>query len=216
VSALLIPKIIQRGTADSERKSLHEHLHGLGEFLKGMKESIEERMERMESKMDEQHRTTERSMEALRSSLDRRAGGADKNDERVITRIDARCDGVERRLDNIAHAVGIRSAVSAGDDDEDRKRLKMRLKEALAIQNANERVSTSTPEGYLEYFFGIRPPNSRIGKQGSRCVWGWGVLGCMAPIAAERDSSIAGSSTHNQDSCRVRCPPSYTHIICQL
>jgi hypothetical protein len=62
--------------------------------------------------------------------------------------------------------------VSAGDDNEDRKRLKMRLKEALKMQHADpdDRVIRSEREGFLEYFFGIREPNSRIGKQGSRSL----------------------------------------------
>jgi hypothetical protein len=174
VSLMLL--LFQR-SAYSEERSLHEQLEGLGEFLKGMQKGLEDRMQRIEdntqrieSKMDAQHRATEQGLEALRSRPDHRAGGADKNDERVLAKVDARSDGVERRLDKIAHAVGIRNAVSAGDDDEDRKRLKMRLKEALAIQNAHDRVSASWVEGYLEYFFGIRPPNGRIGKQGSRCV----------------------------------------------
>jgi hypothetical protein len=140
---------------------------------------MEDSMKRMESKMDDQHRATETSMEALhRSCLEhRRVDGATVKSERVIAKIDSRCDGVERRLDKIANAVGVRNVVSAGDDEEDRKRIKMRLKEALTIQNANDSVSASGQEGYLEYFLGIRPPNGRIGKQGSRSVWGWGVLG---------------------------------------
>jgi hypothetical protein len=46
----------------------------------------------------------------------------------------------------------------------------MRLKEALKHQQADSdgRVIENEREGHLEYFFGIREPNSRIGKQGSR------------------------------------------------
>jgi hypothetical protein len=159
--------LFQRGTTQPEERSLHEHLQGLGDFLKGMEKRIEDRMERMESKMDGQHRATQISVEAQRSSCVHLVDGVE---QRLIAKIDSRCDGVERRLDKIANAVGIRHHVSAGDDDEDRKRLKMRLKEALTIQNANDRVSASWSEGYLEYFLGIRPPNGRIGKQGSRSV----------------------------------------------
>ena len=146
---------------------------------------MEDRMERIESKIDDQHKAMETSVETLRGCLEHRSidgMGKEKQtcyqeEERVIAKIDVRCDGMERRLDKIAHAVGIRNVVSAGDDDEDRKRLKMRLKEALTIQNANDRVTASGSEGYLEYFLGIRPPNGRVGKQGSRFVWGFGVRG---------------------------------------
>ncbi len=133
-------------------------------------------MERIESKMDDQHRAMESSVEALRGCLKHcSVDGVETKEDRVIAKIDARCDGMDRKLEKIAHAVGIMNVVSAGDDDEDRKRLKMRLKEALTIQKANDQVSASGSEGYLEYFFGIRPPNGRIGKQGSRFVW---VLWC--------------------------------------
>jgi hypothetical protein len=182
ITALTI-MLFQRRVTDAEGMSLQDHLHGIGEFLRGMQksiDSIENRVERMEAKMDEQHQATERSVEALRSRLEHRVDpNAEKKAEppdRVAAKVDARCDGIERRLDKIAYAVGIRHVVSAGDDDEDRKRLKMRLKEALTIQNANDRVSVTEPEGYLEYFLGIRPPNGRIGKQGSRYGWGWTVI----------------------------------------
>jgi hypothetical protein len=178
---------VRHSSEDSEGRNLHEHLHGLGEnlhrlgeLLKGMQQSIESRMERMESKMDEQHRVTERSMEALRSSL-QRVDGVESKDDRVIAKVDTRCDGMERRLDKISHAVGIRNVVNVGDDNEDRKRLKMRLKEALTIQNA-DRVSACEPEGYLEYFLGIRPSNGRIGKQGSR--YGWESGGSSSKVEA--------------------------------
>jgi hypothetical protein len=177
----------QRRVTDAEGMSLHDHLHGIGEFLRGMQksiDSIENRVERMEAKMDEQHRAAEKSVEALRSRLEHHVDPEKKADlpDRVAAKVDARCDGIERRLDKIAYAVGIRHIVSAGDDDEDRKRLKMRLKEALTIQNANDRVSVTEPEGYLEYFFGMRPPNGRIGKQGSRYEWGCLVLWLVRPL----------------------------------
>jgi hypothetical protein len=133
---------------------------------------MEERMDRIESKIDDQGNATvlSASMESLQSILTARSDGTDTKVERVSSRLDTRCDAVERRLEKIAYAVGIRTVVSAGDDNEDRKRLKMRLKEALKYQHANSggRVIDNEKEGYLEYFFGIRAPNSRIGKQGSR------------------------------------------------
>ncbi len=129
-------------------------------------------MDRVESKIDEQHRDTtlSASMDSLQSSLTARSDGTDNKVERLTSKLDTRCDAVERRLEKIAYAVGIRYVVSAGDDNEDRKRLKMRLKEALKLQHTNSggRVIESEREGFLEYFFGIRAPNSRVGKQGSR------------------------------------------------
>ena len=93
-------------------------------------------MDRMESKIDEQHKETPQraSAESIQSTLTARFDGTDTKVERLSSRLDTRCDAVEKRLEKIAYAVGIRYVVSAGDDNEDRKRLKMRLKEALESQ----------------------------------------------------------------------------------
>ncbi len=124
----------------------------------------------MESKMYEQYTAMVLSVESLHNNLTAGAVCTDTKVERVSSRLDTRCDSVDKKLDKIAYAVGIRYVVSAGDDNEDRKRLKMRLKEALKIQHTDTdgRVIENEKEGYLEYIFGIRAPNSRIGKLGSR------------------------------------------------
>ncbi len=157
-----------------DERILQDQLQGIIECLRELTTRMDERMDRMESKIDEQHKGTElsASLESLRSSLAAHSDSTDTKVERLSTRLDTRCDAVERRLEKIAYAVGIRYVVSAGDDNEDRKRLKMRLKEALKFQHADSdgRVIESEREGFLEYFLGIRAPNSRIGKQGSRHV----------------------------------------------
>jgi hypothetical protein len=164
-----------------------------------MQKSIEDRMERMELKIDMQHRAMESSVEALHTSLERRAD--ESREDRVITRVDLRCDIVEKRLEKIAHAVGIKHVVNAGDDEEDRKRLKMRLKEALSIQNAHDRVHLNEPEGFFEYFLGIRPPNGRVGKQGSRCGWGFARGGVRFATVSNKTKvcwTVADQSTRVQ------------------
>ncbi len=59
-----------------------------------------------------------------------------------------------------------------GDDDEDRKRIKERLKEAVeSDKRVRARVvKTTKHESWLEYVFGICEPDRRMGKHGSRCV----------------------------------------------
>ncbi len=53
---------------------------------------------------------------------------------------------------------------------EDRKRLKEKLKLALASENsANTAKVVRAREEWLDYIFGICKPDRRIGKQGSRC-----------------------------------------------
>jgi hypothetical protein len=74
---------------------------------------------------------------------------------------------LDTRLEDISEAVGMKLKVSSGDDDEDRKRLKERFKEALDHQKKNI-IGEIDVEGYSEYFFGICKPNGRLGKHGSR------------------------------------------------
>ena len=62
------------------------------------------------------------------------------------------------------------SQIPVGDDDEDRKRIKERLKEAVENdKRARARVIKAVHrESWLEYVFGICEPDRRVGKQGSR------------------------------------------------
>ncbi len=77
---------------------------------------------------------------------------------------------IEKKIERVGEAVGIKNIVKAGDDDEDRKRLKEKLKEAL--ENDHRRrarvISMDKPETWLDYIFGICEPDKRIGKQGSK------------------------------------------------
>ena len=121
-----------------------QHLQALGEGIRAVQKSLESRLE----------------------SLDRKLTSIDRLDSRVCTRIDL----VEERLGKIAHAVGVKEGASVGDDEEDRKRLKVRLKEALDRKRVKARKSLAQAEGALEYCFGICEPDGRTGKRGSRCA----------------------------------------------
>jgi hypothetical protein len=111
-------------------------------------------------------RAVQRTLEARLESLDRKLTSIDRLDSRVCSRIDL----VEERLGKIAHAVGVKEGASVGDDEEDRKRLKVRLKEALDRKRVKAREGLAKPQGVLEYCFGICEPDGRTGKQGSRCA----------------------------------------------
>jgi uncharacterized protein with von Willebrand factor type A (vWA) domain len=107
--------------------------------------------------------------------------GADlKNAQTSLeTRIDARFEAVARleqamhkrfetlgeKLEQIANAVGVKQAEKAGDDDEDRKRIKERLKEALDLHKRQQGLDK---KDFMEYFFGICKADGRAGKTGSR------------------------------------------------
>ena len=83
--------------------------------------------------------------------------------------LEQRMRAMDDRLAAIAEAVRAEAKVSAGDDDEDRKRLKERLKEALATQRRPSRTGAAAEgEPWMEYLFGICRPDGRVGKKGSR------------------------------------------------
>jgi hypothetical protein len=73
---------------------------------------------------------------------------------------------LERRLDQIASAVGVKAA---GEEEDDRKRLKEKLKLALE-RDKRRRIRQIVPEHakWLEYVFGICKADQRLGKRGSR------------------------------------------------
>ena len=87
--------------------------------------------------------------------------------------IDANKDTADLRslISKIAEAVGVNSGPNASDDEEDRRRIKERFKDALEKdQNRRIREEETTKEKWLEYVFGICKPDGRIGKAGSRCA----------------------------------------------
>ncbi len=75
-----------------------------------------------------------------------------------------------RTIEHIAATVGVKTEAGAGDDEEDRKRLKEKLREALDLDKRSRiRTIMSERELWLEYVFGICQPDGRLGKRGSRC-----------------------------------------------
>ena len=95
---------------------------------------------------------------------------------------DQRLDSLDRKLNLIAEAVGMRVRSKEEEDAEDRKRLKERLKEALALENHGRLRSVDQDEkeeSWAEYIFGIAQPNGRVGKMGSR--WRPEAIGTRRP-----------------------------------
>jgi hypothetical protein len=74
---------------------------------------------------------------------------------------------LEQNLESIEKSVGISAQASAGDNDEDRKRLKEKLKEAIEAEQ-QKRQGRNEKESWVEYIFGICERNGRAGKIGSR------------------------------------------------
>jgi ElaB/YqjD/DUF883 family membrane-anchored ribosome-binding protein len=74
--------------------------------------------------------------------------------------------GLDKKIERIAGAVGVLfTGGGHGDDNEDRKRLKEKLKAALERQT---RTIVAEQEEWMEYIFGICKPDGRVGKRGSR------------------------------------------------
>jgi hypothetical protein len=84
----------------------------------------------------------------------------------IASKVSMGFEMAEGMLGKIAHALGVEEGTTAGDDEEDRKRLKVRLKEAL--ESKQPLTDENEPMGFLEHYFGICRPNERIGKHGSR------------------------------------------------
>ena len=82
---------------------------------------------------------------------------------------DTKFGDINRKLELIAAAVGVKAGNQEGDDEEDRKRLKEKLKVAIELDRRNRvRTIVSSREVWLEYIFGICRPDKRMGKRGSR------------------------------------------------
>jgi hypothetical protein len=117
----------------------------------------------MEERMD-------RHMEAIIARLDRRPREHSRERPRSNSgdkdTVERRMEAMDARLTRIADHLGIATQVSIGDDDEDRKRLKEKLKAALNSQQ--NRHHETVKESWMEYIFGICKPDGRVGKKGSR------------------------------------------------
>jgi hypothetical protein len=132
----------------------------------------------------------ERSLKSLEESLSSSAADMHEKLNMLLSRGNAKCacaapcdatahetadrrlDSLDRKLNMIAEAVGVRVRAKEEEDAEDRKRLKERLKEALALEKQGKLRSANQDEkeSWAEYIFGIAQPNGRIGKMGSRCM----------------------------------------------
>ncbi len=88
--------------------------------------------------------------------------------------LEKKLEWISKKLDLVSTAVGaetLRTGANAGDDEEDRKRLKEKLKDAI-VKDRRSRFRKVEPEHevWLEYVFGICKPDQRAGKRGSRFV----------------------------------------------
>jgi hypothetical protein len=84
--------------------------------------------------------------------------------------MDLKIDGMDKKIERIALAVGARLGTGVSEE-EDRRRLKEKLKEALETAQRNQMQHVeSEKEMWIEYIFGICKPDGRIGKMGSRRV----------------------------------------------
>ena len=113
--------------------------------------------------------------------------------ELLASRVSTGFEMAEAVLGKIAHALGVNDDANVGDDEEDRKRLKVRLKEALEGRRPPAKNSEK-PESFLEHYFG-EPGSTAAGLP-------------ELPIRAEFAGVsllawLAGSSTRTQDSCKV-------------
>jgi hypothetical protein len=81
---------------------------------------------------------------------------------------------LEKRLDRIAIAVGVKPA---GEEDDDRKRMKEKLKLAIERDKRSHiRKIVSEQAKWLEYIFGICKADQRCGKRGSRYIDCFGII----------------------------------------
>ena len=108
---------------------------------------------------------------ALRSGdLDAEAGAKVELEAAVgLCQLDTKLAAMDKKLEKITASMGLRSGANMGDDEEDRKRLKEKLKLAIELDKRSRiRNVVSKGEVWMEYIFGICSPDQRIGKRGSR------------------------------------------------
>ncbi len=89
----------------------------------------------------------------------------------MLQNVDRKVEGMSKMLDLMSGALGVKMGVAnVGDDAEDRKRLKEKLKDAVEKDKRDRfRKIESEQEVWLEYIFGICKSDLRTGKHGSRC-----------------------------------------------
>jgi hypothetical protein len=152
-----------------------EHGKGKGITIEQLEQNISAMERRLAKKMDTEMQTMNERLKILSSSCNSRLATGGKIGERYSL--------IENRLKLIAEAVGITVQANAGDDNEDRKRLKEKLKEALELKQKEHSFQNKEKEPWMEYIFGICKANRRVGKGGSRYV----IL--VSTLQADRTSS---------------------------
>ena len=87
----------------------------------------------------------------------------------MLFEVDKKFETIEKKLEKISASLGIKSGANDGDDEEDRRRLKEKLKAAIEVDRRSRILTiVSRSEVWLEYIFGICSPDQRLGKRGSR------------------------------------------------
>ncbi len=147
-------------------------------------------MAKTEEDTGERLKAVERSLKLLEEALRNTAADMHEKLNMILSRGNAKCacaapcdatahetadrrlDSLDRKLNMIAEAVGVCVRAKEDEDAEDRKQLKERLKEALALEKQGKLRSANQDEkeSWAEYIFGIAQPNVRVGKMGSRCM----------------------------------------------
>jgi hypothetical protein len=90
-------------------------------------------------------------------------------DSTKLKEMGVKIDHVNKVLEHVATSLGVRTGLGLGDEEEDRRRLKEKLKEALERDRRDRiREVISEREVWLEYLFGICKPDRRTGRRGSR------------------------------------------------
>jgi hypothetical protein len=144
-----------------------EEIQMLPQFEKYMREMEQ----RLQTQIDRQNEVIALTLEHP-SNADFRKDASSHSEEKWQSLRDHVKNGFRHlgeRIDSIVAAVGFSHTTNPGEDDEDRKRLKERLKQAL---NKEQKEALRQPgaekKSWLEYIFGICKADGRIGKKGSR------------------------------------------------
>ena len=138
-----------------------------------MQPHFEASMNQMEQRLQAQ---INMKMDAITAMLERisksatveRHSDSEKANGDFQEKVEEKFQTIDNKLASIAGAVGVELKASAGDDDEDRKRLKEKLKEALKNDKKHPRRTDVEKEPWMEYIFGICKSDGRVGKKGSR------------------------------------------------
>ena len=140
-------------------------------MLHNLLEYIETRRKQGEARDEANCRSCLQSLLAMQQTfqeaMQQQLAAVASSVKEMSTKTERQLMELDKRLEGISEAVGMKPKNRSGNDDEDRKRIKEKFK--VALENLQKHCASKIePEGYLEYFFGIRKPNSRLGKLGSR------------------------------------------------